>query len=136
METAAKKLGRPVTTPGVTAPYGTTLYYKQRYDANRERYSAMSNARQLRRKLRWLGLAQEDYESLMALGCSVCGALNSGKRRLHIDHDHGTGEFRGLLCSNCNTTLGLCADDAVRLRKLADYVETNFARNAAKWSRG
>jgi hypothetical protein len=85
--------------------------------------SAQSNLRQRRKKLFDLGLSEERYHELMELGCAICGAPNSGAKRLHIDHDHETGKFRGLLCSNCNTTLGLCKDDPERLRELAAYVE-------------
>ena len=40
-----------------------------------------------------------------------------------IDHDHGTGNVRGVLCHACNVSLGLFGDDPVRLRRAADYLE-------------
>lgn len=40
--------------------------------------------------------------------CAICGVYeNNCNRKLHIDHDHKTGEFRGLLCGVCNRGLGI-----------------------------
>jgi len=36
--------------------------------------------------------------------CAMCSATRS---RLLVDHDHGTGLIRGLLCASCNTAEGL-----------------------------
>lgn len=46
-----------------------------------------------------------------------CGSTT----RLHMDHDHETGEFRGLLCNGCNTALGLLKENVDRIRGLAKY---------------
>ena len=51
--------------------------------------------------------------------CSVCGR----KRKLVWDHDHRTGEFRGWLCSNCNTGLGLFGDSPERLLAAIEYLQ-------------
>ena len=56
--------------------------------------------------------------------CDICGG---NRIRIVFDHCHKTGEFRGWICSPCNTVLGLMNDDAVLLRKLADYLEKNPA---------
>jgi len=53
--------------------------------------------------------------------CSVC----RGVVRVAYDHDHLTGHFRGWLCMNCNTALGLVRDNPDRLRTLANYLEAN-----------
>lgn len=37
--------------------------------------------------------------------CGICGNPK-GETRLHMDHDHGTNEIRGLLCFSCNSKLG------------------------------
>ena len=35
--------------------------------------------------------------------CEVCGKhKNNFKKSLHVDHDHKTGQVRGLLCYYCN----------------------------------
>lgn len=49
--------------------------------------------------------------------CAICKGERCGPGdRLHIDHDHVTGQVRGLLCGRCNTLIGLAGDDPDRLR--------------------
>jgi|SRR5215472_3001004 len=56
--------------------------------------------------------------------CEICGA---GTQRIHFDHCHQRGHFRGWICSNCNTALGLVNDDPNRLRQLIAYLERTVA---------
>ena len=66
------------------------------------------------------------YERLLAeqgRACGICGLLPKGGR-LVLDHDHATAQVRGLLCSNCNTGLGMFADDILRLAKAMKYLTT------------
>lgn len=72
------------------------------------------------------GMDWDDYEFLLGAQdgrCAICGG-RPRKHMLAVDHDHGTGEIRGLLCSRCNhRLLGAANDSAERLRKAADYLE-------------
>jgi hypothetical protein len=55
--------------------------------------------------------------------CAICGKPQSDvKTKLHIDHNHVTGVVRGLLCWNCNLTLGLVKDSPKILQKAIDYL--------------
>ncbi len=73
------------------------------------------------------GLTWDEYDMLLACQdhrCAICGG-KPRKHALSVDHDHNTGEVRGLLCSRCNhKLLGSANDDPARLRKAADYLET------------
>ena len=57
------------------------------------------------------GLSIDKYNQMFInqLGCCfICGTHSSKfKRRLAVDHDHETGEVRGLLCPRCNKNLGV-----------------------------
>lgn len=44
-------------------------------------------------------------------------------KALAVDHDHTTGQVRGLLCFLCNTAIGKLGHSAVRLRRAAAYME-------------
>lgn len=63
-----------------------------------------------RKRLRKYGLTQEQYDALFEKQYGVCAICKqpAGKPwfTLAIDHDHETGEVRGLLCVTCNTRLG------------------------------
>ena len=72
------------------------------------------------------GITGEEYEKILKLQggrCFICGN-KPGRKRLAVDHDHKTGEVRGLLCRICNfDTIGKAKDDPDRLRRAADYIE-------------
>ena len=40
-----------------------------------------------------------------------------------IDHNHDTGEFRGVLCKQCNRALGMFKDSPIVLRNALEYLE-------------
>ena len=54
-------------------------------------------------------------------GCAVC----SKQVKLVVDHDHSTNEIRGLLCSNCNTGLGMFKDSTELLEKASNYLRNS-----------
>lgn len=75
------------------------------------------------------GLSPEDYDQRLAEQggvCAICQENRSWNRRegdvLVVDHDHNTGEVRGLLCHPCNQVLGLMREDAARLSAAAAYL--------------
>ena len=54
------------------------------------------------------GISLEEYKSiLLSQGnkCAICGKLQEEKY-FAVDHNHITGEVRGILCSRCNRSLG------------------------------
>ena len=58
------------------------------------------------------GLTPEEYQSILTRqngACAIC-QRHPRKRRLAVDHDHGDGHVRGLLCDRCNRGLEWVAD--------------------------
>jgi len=40
-----------------------------------------------------------------------------------IDHDHKTGNVRGILCGNCNTNIGYIENNNINLEELKRYLD-------------
>lgn len=76
--------------------------------------------------IRNYGIGYAEYNELFeeqAGECAICGAhQNDLDRPLYIDHDHDTGDVRGLLCMKCNSALGLFQDDASNLQRAVKYL--------------
>jgi hypothetical protein len=53
--------------------------------------------------------------------CGICGGSLTDKN-CHVDHNHDSGEIRGLLCLNCNLGIGLLKDSPELLNKAAKYL--------------
>jgi hypothetical protein len=71
------------------------------------------------------GFTQEDFESKLSEQggkCAICGTTDSGSMAFHADHDHKTGQKRGVLCHKCNTGLGLLKDDINILCSAINYI--------------
>jgi hypothetical protein len=72
------------------------------------------------------GITSEKYWELFNKQgglCACCGQSHElFKRRLHVDHDHTTGQVRGLLCTECNPGLGYFQDSIERLEMAITYL--------------
>lgn len=68
------------------------------------------------------GLTPADSEVLVAERQGVCCTCLAAPAE-HVDHCHGTGRVRGVLCFSCNAGLGQFKDRPDVIRRAAAYVE-------------
>jgi len=86
------------------------------------------------------GISEEEYKLLYeAQGgrCAICRKATGAARRLAVDHNHKTGEIRGLLCKPCNRYgLGMFArDDPEVFDRAANYLRNPPAGDVLKCHR-
>lgn len=79
-------------------------------------------------RLRLYGVTDQQFQTMMLVQCGKCAVCQEvfdfDVKTLcpHIDHDHSTGVVRGLLCGNCNWTLGLVKDSRETLQGAIEYL--------------
>ena len=103
----------------------------ERYREYQERWRASGKKKEADRRSylrRKYGISVEQYDELFETQegrCAICGSEPTPGISLHVDHDHETGERRGLLCFKCNNALGDFNDDTGQLIRAVAYLESH-----------
>jgi hypothetical protein len=74
---------------------------------------------------RHYGMSEKDYNVMLEKQegrCAICGNY----RKLVVDHCHTANRVRDLLCSQCNSAIGLLSDNPFTIRAAAAYVERHL----------
>jgi len=101
---------------------------KEKLEANKKYQKTEKGKASLRRaQLKYLyGITQEQYNQLFHQQngqCGICGGHQSKLNRvLSVDHNHKTGEVRGLLCRECNVVLGHIEKRIKNLDRIKEYL--------------
>ena len=91
-------------------------YYSKNKDKAFERY--LKNTYQM---------STEEYETSLknqSEVCAICKSKCISGRKLAVDHNHDTGQIRGLLCCKCNRGLGNFNDNLDLLEQAVIYLKT------------
>jgi hypothetical protein len=111
---------------------------KKTYLKNKDKYLECSkkwywNNRDRRNKIRrkWelkqYGITIEQYDEMYQKQegkCLICSGTNTRGYTLAVDHNHTTKVVRGLLCSSCNSAIGLMKDSTYLLKRMIFYLES------------
>lgn len=74
------------------------------------------------------GITKKQYEELLEkqnYKCAICKSDDANHNRgsnMLVDHCHKSMKIRGLLCHNCNSTLGLLKDNVDVLQNMINYL--------------
>lgn len=108
---------------------GTDAYIKYRTSEKYRRTSANAHLR------RTYGITYDAYLEMLAKQggvCKICGKAMARTRKtgvlrlpLFVDHNHKTGRVRGLLCSPCNTGVGMFQESEELMNKAIAYLKEN-----------
>jgi hypothetical protein len=104
--------------------------------AQKTRWQSRTPQKRLEQHLRYkYGVTPEHFLQMWDSQAGLCAICESSlpdllvyenrRRGYAIDHDHNTGKVRGILCTECNSVLGLAGDNPDILRRAAEYLDTN-----------
>ena len=71
------------------------------------------------------GMTIQEVEALVASQngrCPICDIPFKSQKLMSLDHDHKTGQLRQVLCSKCNTALGLLNEDVAIFHRAVEYI--------------
>lgn len=106
-------------------------HYKKRdkihYEKTKDRHRELHMAKRY-------GISVETYREMFVSHnslCAVCGKPETAQNKvLSVDHNHKTGQIRGLLCGHCNRAIGYLREDLSLLPKIEKYLKC-YAKTAA-----
>ena len=119
--------------------------YKRYYERNRNNPEYIAKRKgwiknraekvRIQTAMRKYNITEEYYHELMKKPCEACGTKEKvvnvywvdGKKKERtlnhaIDHNHDTGQVRGVLCGHCNNSLGRLKDNPDTILGLFAYL--------------
>jgi hypothetical protein len=94
----------------------------------REKERARDRARNVHRRhkrvCKEVGCSNATLKEFLAVAgkvCQICGT----NRKICVDHDHKTGNLRGVLCNRCNFGIGYFRDDPGLTDQASVYLRKN-----------
>lgn len=88
---------------------------------------------------RYYDLSVETYNTMLAAQngvCAICKCPETGRNQsgelkpLSVDHNHDTGQVRGLLCTQCNYMVGHCRENREYLLAAVRYLDKHAGRES------
>jgi len=118
--------------------FGKDSICKECYNA-KERVDNLSTERKktykdrlIKSKLSKYGLTEREYAVMVSKAkgkCEICSKSFDENTRSCIDHCHTTGKVRGLLCDECNTSIGKLGDTSSSVYKAYKYLHSFEVNN-------
>jgi hypothetical protein len=113
-----------------TKAYNLAHLEQKRDAAKRRRQLDPSKERQHSWRQNGIEISYDQYQEMLEKQygkCAICGIHQDDlSQALAVDHDHETGQVRGLLCSKCNKGLGLFQEDCLNLEKAVEYLKKSM----------
>jgi Autographiviridae endonuclease VII len=103
-------------------------HYCRKHNAKRKNDPAYIAARSNRNYKKKYGLSKQEVQYLHTIQnnkCAICDVPASTQRYgvLKVDHNHTTGNIRGLLCSACNLGIGYFKENITAIKEAANYLD-------------
>lgn len=95
------------------------LYIKDWRSANPSKKYHLKDRYGLSYDQYFIMLVEQNYQ------CKICSIHNDVKK-LGVDHCHSTGRVRGLICQDCNFSLGRMQDSVERLQNAINYLNSTL----------
>jgi hypothetical protein len=145
-DASSAKKGRPsgrVMTPEMSASFSAAQResWKTRDRVSKRRgdnYDPDPRMAQVKKvRAHRTGVRGSLYDEMLAAQAGLCEICGNPETRTHhrtgtamtlaVDHHHGTGKVRALLCNRCNIALGYVKEDTDLLRRMIAYLEAHTA---------
>lgn len=74
--------------------------------------------------IRGYGIVPKEFDSILQTQDGKCAICSKIMPKPCIDHDHETGRVRGILCVQCNATIGMAKESIEILSSAINYLIT------------
>jgi hypothetical protein len=104
------------------------IHISHRVKARRKANPELARLQDWHHTLSKYNLTPEQYEQMLEAQnrqCAICRRNDPGDKAIkhfHVDHNHITGQVRGLLCARCNKGLGMFEENVVSLENAIAYL--------------